>query len=156
MERLTRAALVAAVALAAAGDAHAQKKSDAVVKTSVAYDDKAVDGKQVVTITLDIEKGWHLYANPVGNADLTDSQTTVAINAKGKPADAKVEFPAGKEVVDKVVGNYKVYEGKVTINATVTRAKGDTGPLEVVLKFQACNEKQCLLPATVKVAAGSP
>ena len=38
------------------------------------------------------------------------------------------------------------------IKATVKRAKGDTSPLEVSVKFQACDEKMCLLPATVKVA----
>ena len=62
-----------------------------------------------------------------------------------------VEYPAGKLVKDKVVGDYKVYDDKVTIKAMVKRAKGDTSPLEVSVKFQACTEKQCLVPATVKL-----
>jgi hypothetical protein len=32
----------------------------------------------------------------------------------------------------------------------VQRAKGDTGPLEVTVKLQACTDKTCLLPAIVK------
>ena len=52
-----------------------------------------------------------------------------------------------------VVGDYSIYEGKVEIKATVQRAKGDIGPLEVKVKFQACSDvsKTCLVPATVKL-----
>ena len=48
---------------------------------------------------------------------------------------------------------HKIYEDKVTIKATVKRAKDDTSPLEVSIKFQACNDRMCLLPTTVKVTA---
>ena len=37
---------------------------------------------------------------------------------------------------------------EVSLKATVKRAAGDTGPLELTLKFQACSDKTCLLPAT--------
>jgi hypothetical protein len=155
MERFLRTAFLAVVAVAVAvgGDARAQKSSASVVKATVTAD-KIVDGKQVVTITLAVDKGWHLYANPVGYMDFVESQTSLTITGKARPEDVKVEYPAGKERTDKI-GNekivYKVYEDTVTIKATVQRAKDDTGPLEVVLKFQACSDKQCLLPATVKV-----
>ena len=43
-------------------------------------------------------------------------------------------------------------EGEVVIKAMVERAKGDTGPLEVSVKLQACNESTCLLPATIKLS----
>ena len=144
-----------ALALAAlAGAAQAQlKKSDTVVKAEAKADKPADDGTQVVTVTLTIDKGWHLYANPVGNADLADSQTTVSVSSKNKVQDVKVEYPEGKLVKDKVVGDYKTYEGKVTIKATVSRAKGDTEPLDMAVKVQACSESQCLLPATVNLTA---
>jgi hypothetical protein len=133
-------------------DVQAQvKKSDAVVKIKATADKPGPDGKQPVTITLDVEAPWHLYANPVGNPDQVASQTTVAITAKVKPKEVKIDYPPGKLVKDKVVGDYKVWEGKVTIKAQVTRAKDDTSPLEITLKFQSCNDKSCLLPATVKV-----
>ncbi len=131
------------------------KKSDSVVKATAKADKPDADGKQTVTITLDIDKSWHLYANPVGNEDQVSVQTTVLINAKAKPEEVKIEYPAGKLVVDTVVGNYKVYEGKVTIKAAVKRAKGDTSPLEISIKVQACNdaEKKCYVPATIKITA---
>ena len=130
--------------------AQGAKKSDSVVKVNVTADKPGTDGKQVVTVTLTMDKGWHTYANPVGNKDLNEVQTTVTISGKNKP-EAKIEYPMGVLVKDDVVGDYKVYEDKVTIKATVQRAKGDTDPLEVAVKFQACTDKQCLLPATVKV-----
>src|SRR6516162_1108235 len=141
------------LALGALAGAAQLKKSDTVVKAEAKADPVGADGKQLVTITLTIDKGWHLYANPVGNADLADSQTAVSVSSKNKLQDVKVEYPEGKLVKDKVVGDYKTYEGKVTIKATVSRAKGDTEPLDMAVKVQACSESQCLLPATVNLTA---
>jgi DsbC/DsbD-like thiol-disulfide interchange protein len=127
------------------------KKSDSVVKATATATKPDADGNQVVTVTLAHDSGWHTYANPVGQDDLANAQTVVTVNAKTKPEDVKVEYPAGKLIKDKVVGDYKVYDDKVTIKAVVKRAKGDTSPLEVSVKFQACTDKQCLVPATVKL-----
>ncbi|HEX4589734.1 MAG TPA: protein-disulfide reductase DsbD domain-containing protein, partial [Gemmataceae bacterium] len=127
------------------------KRSDSVVKVTASADKPGADGKQVVKITLTIEKGWHAYANPVGNNDLTPAQTTVVVSGKIEPKSVSTEYPKGKVVVDPVVGNYLVYEGTAVIKAVVQRAAGDSGPLDVTVKFQACNDKTCLLPATVKL-----
>ncbi len=129
------------------------KKSDAVVKAEAKADKPDADGKQTVTITLDIERPWHLYANPVDNEDLASAKTDVAIRAKDKTEGVKIEYPKGKVIVDAAVGNYKVYEGKITIKATLKRTKGDDSPLEVSIKLQACDDKRCLLPATLKITA---
>jgi len=129
----------------------APKKSDAVVKVTARADKPGADGKQTVTVTFDIDKGWHIYANPVGEELLAGGQTVVNVTSKEKLQDVKVEYPAGKLVVDKTIGNHNIYEGKVTVKVTVQRAKGDTGPLEVSAKFQACDKDQCLQGATVKV-----
>jgi uncharacterized protein YyaL (SSP411 family) len=126
------------------------KKSDGVLKAT-ATADKPVGGKQTVKVTLTIDRGWHLYANPIGNKDLESAQTTVTVGGKLKPTAVAVDYPKGKVVMDMLVGNYNVFEGTVDIRVTVERAAGDTGPLEVTIKFQACNEKTCLLPATVKL-----
>jgi hypothetical protein len=125
------------------------KGSDAVVKAS-ATAAKPVDGKQVVTITLDIDPKYHLYANPVGNEMLEPAQTQVSITGKEKPEAVTVDYPAGTLKKDKD-GDYRIYKGKVTIKATVQRAKSDTGPLNVAIKLQACSEKSCLAPGTIKV-----
>ena len=128
-------------------------KSDAIVKVAAKLSPEApgAEGKQVLTLNLEIEDGWHIYANPPGNEDFVSVQTTVDLSST-KPLQAvKVQYPKGKLINDSVVGKYMVYEGKQAIKATVTRAPGDSGPLELTLKFQPCNEKQCLLPATKKL-----
>ena len=48
-----------------------------------------------------------------------------------------------------MIGDYKVYRGKVTIKTTVEGA----GPHTLAIKIQACSKKACLLPATLKVTA---
>lgn len=148
---------IAALALAfaaLAGAAQAQlKKSDTVVKAEAKADKIATDGTQLVTITLTIDKGWHIYANPIGNDDLEGAQTRASVSSKNKLQDVKVEYPKGKLVKEMGVGEFKIYEGTVTIKATVRRAQGDTEPLDVEVKVQACGDSQCLLPATVKLTA---
>src|SRR6516165_5796978 len=138
--RVIGSLVVALVAFLAcnARPVHAQaKKSDSVVKAEAKADKPDADGKQTVTITLDIEKPWHLYANPVDNEDLASAKTDVTITAKDKTENVKIEYPKGKVIVDAAVGNYKVYEGKIEIKATLKRAKGDDSPLEVNIKLQA-------------------
>jgi DsbC/DsbD-like thiol-disulfide interchange protein len=152
------AGLGACLALSAPGTpAFAQaKKSDSVVKVTATATRPDADGKQTVTLTLDIEKPWHVYANPVGNDSLDDAATTVTLDAKEKPEVLKVDYPAGKVEKDEVVGDYKIYEDRVVIKAAVRRARGDTGPLTVSVKLQACSTMgksgMCLVPATVKVS----
>jgi hypothetical protein len=144
---LTSLALLAAGTLALARPA----KSDANVKVTATATKPDAGGNQVLTLNLDIAKPWHLYANPAGNEDLADSQTVVTVSAKEKPEAVKVEYPEGKLVKDPVVGDYRIYEGQVTIKAQVRRAKGDTSPLEVGIRVQTCTDKKCLERATIQV-----
>jgi DsbC/DsbD-like thiol-disulfide interchange protein len=152
MHRIIRrfaALLAGVVGLTGANTACAQaKKSEDNVKITVKAE-KPADGKQVVTVTLEVAKGWHVYANPVGNPDLVSSQTAVTFNSGGKPVPAKVVYPEGALVKDKVVGDYKVYEGTVTLKATIDRPTD--GPVEAEVAFQCCDENRCLLPSKVKV-----
>jgi len=125
-------------------------KSDREVKVTATADKPGDDGKQTVTVTLQINKGWHVYANPVGNDDYAANATIVTVVAKEKPEDVKVNYPAGKLLkIDD--DKFNVYEDKVEIKAVVKRAKGDTSPLEVMVTINACTDKKCLPTATVKV-----
>jgi uncharacterized protein len=127
------------------------KKSDSVVKVAADADKPDAEGNQVITLTLQVDKGWHIYANPIDNKDLLNAQTVVTVKGAKAPKDVKIAYPAGKLEKDTILGDYKVYEDKVIIKAHVQRDPGDAGPLEVGVAFQSCNDKQCLLPATVKL-----
>ena len=127
-------------------------KSENQVKASAEASKIDAKGTQTVTITLDIAKGWHLYANPVNHEFLEGGQTTVKIAAKEKPSSVKIKYPAGKTIVDKKE-KYDIYEGVVKIEATVKRAANDTSPLEISVAVQACDSKVCLQPSTLKLTA---
>ena len=145
-------ALILTLGPAGTPQADAGKKKS-YTKVTAKADKPDADGQQKVTITLEIEKPWHAYANPVGNADLDAAKTEVKVASRGgKLEDVKLKYPRGKEEKDAVVGNYWIYEDKVTITGLVRRAKGDTSPLEVTVKYMNCNPKgQCLPPETVKL-----
>ena len=153
IRRLVPIALATLAAGLAPAAAAAPLKSDSVVKATAAAGKTGADGKQTVTLTLAIDKGWHLYANPVGSEDLASVQTTVKAAAKGSLGDVKVDYPAGKKVKDSVLGEYLIYEDKAVIAVNVTRAAGDDSPVELTVKVQACNDSTCLLPAEIKLTA---
>lgn len=123
------------------------KKSEGVVKATAKEGpaSAAKGGKRLVLVELEIEKGWHLYANPAGNEDLDSVKTTVTVVGE----KAEVVYPKGKQVIDPVVGNYVTYEGKQTIQVHVPADK--KGPLKLHVSFQACDEKTCLQPAKLTV-----
>jgi hypothetical protein len=153
MHRLVRLAvlfLAVAALLTASSPAPAGKgKSDSVVKAMAKVESK-MGNRTVVLVHLDINKGWHLYANPVGHDDLASSQVVVTLKDIGaKPEAVKVAYPAGHVKQDPILGKYHVYEGQVEIRAVVDRAPGAAGPLEVNVKLAACDKNQCLPPAVV-------
>jgi thiol:disulfide interchange protein len=121
--------------------------SSKVVKVEIAKDPATTAEEKLVVITLSVEPGYHLYANPVVNPDLTSVQTSIGIKSEGKSIPTKVEYPAGKLVKDDVVGDYSTYEGTVKIKLRVAVPRNQTSPLEVVVKYQACSKKSCLAPA---------
>jgi uncharacterized protein len=108
------------------------------------------EGKQTITISLSIQKPWHVYANPVGPSKLEASQTTVRILHKGAELDAAIDYPKGKSISDDASGEYQVYEGEVRIAVRVKRPQDADGPLDVELRIQACSGEQCLLKTRLK------
>ncbi len=146
MRRFHLFAALAIAALVWHSQADGGSKSIDQVKAKATATKPDDAGKQTVTITLEIAKGWHIYANPVGHDLLEPGQTKVKI-AKVK---YDVKYPAGKVVVDGKE-KYSIYEYKVVIQAAVTRTVGDASPLEISVAVQACTDKTCLQPGTLKL-----
>jgi uncharacterized protein YyaL (SSP411 family) len=132
------------------GNAGGAKKSDSVIKIKAKADKPDDKRVQQVTLTIAIDEGWHLYANPVPK-DFPGIPVTVAVDSKTKPRALNVNYPKGKLVKDDLAGDHHVYEKEVSIKVTVLRAKNDDTPLEINVKVQACNKDKCLLPGVVKV-----
>jgi DsbC/DsbD-like thiol-disulfide interchange protein len=139
--------VLAALLVVAAARLDAQGKgSEGVVKATASI--KKVGGETILTVQFAVEKGWHIYANPPGNDDLKPVATTVTLQGGTK---GEVVYPAGKQVIDPVVGNYRVYEGTEEIR--VKLASEPSGPVKIQASFQACNEKSCLQPSKVTLEA---
>lgn len=139
------AGVLASVCLVSAGGI---RRSDSVVKVKTEVK-PAEGGKATVVVRLDIQPGWHLYANPVGHEDFESGRVVLKVAG----ADAKITYPTGKEIDDPKIGKYKIYEKAVEILATVDRVPTSANPLEMTLRLQSCDDRNCLPPATVKLTA---
>lgn len=131
-----------------AGPPRNPKASSDVVTAEIAVGEES-EGKRKVVVTLRVAEGWHVYANPVGNDNLLDSQTVVTLFVDGKAAKADVTYPKGKEHRDAAGDRYNVYEGKVVATAAVN-ATG-IAKVEARVKVTACSNGQCLLPSVLRV-----
>lgn len=140
---LVFAAVVGVFPVASSGQAGG--KSDAKVKASASATPLTADGKQKVTITLDVEKGWYIYANPLGgnafaNEFMGSNRTNVLFRAKGKVVATTV-FPKGKfksEAIGKDTAEFHIYQDRVTIESEVQRTGGDSSELVIQIDVNAC------------------
>ncbi len=129
------------------------KSSADVVKVELLPGNSA-DGLETFNVVIHVAKGWHVYANPVGNDELALSATVVEIRADGKkPARHEATYPKGVRKKSEL-GEYDVYEGTVSIPVVlahdeIKNAKAMTAKVTVT----ACNDKVCLKPATVTATA---
>ncbi len=121
--------------------------SEDEVKVSATASKLDKERKQTLTVTLVHNNGWHTIANIAGNKKTDNAPTEITVAVKGKKVEAKVSYPAGK-----LLGDQNVYENKVSVRAVIQRDPGDSSPLEVSVRFQACHEKGvCQSPKTVKL-----
>lgn len=139
--------VILALMIAVIASSQAADKSDSVVKATATAEKPDKDGKQVVTITLDVDPKYYIYANPVGNEDFESNATTVTLTKGNKSELVKVEYPTGEVVKDKDIGEYKKLTGKVAIKVVVTPKES----LAFDVKIQACSKTACLAPSTIKV-----
>jgi uncharacterized protein YyaL (SSP411 family) len=127
-----------------------------LVKAEAALDVNAapIAGSTVLAhLTLTIAEGWHLTANPSGRPSL--KPTTVKLLPSSEITLEPVTYPEG--ALRKLVGGEEpvpVYEGRIQI-PIMLRLGSDlpSGNREVKLqiRFQACNDRACLAPATLAV-----
>jgi len=105
--------------------------------------------QDVVVVTLTIDPGYHINANP---ASLDYLVPTMIIMPR--TPGAKVVYPTPKKFKPKFMEEaIDVYEGSMV--ATIDLPKGTSGAefgAAVAVDFQACNVQTCLLPAKVSLS----
>ncbi len=106
--------------------------------------------------TVAIGKGWHIYANPTGLAEIPP--TRLVLEPDQGATLVRVDYPKGTPKVLTSSGTEQVslYEDKVALKAVVRFDKAETRaiktPLRFALHFQVCNDRTCLAPAKVTVS----
>ena len=120
------------------------------VKATATADKDAPPGKRIITLTLDIDNGWIVFANPVGPPDLRFARTLVTVKSKPGIKDVRVSYPRGRLVKDALLGDYRIYEGRVTIRITAD-VKDPTKPIELLLKCHPFSEAMGALPQRIRL-----
>ena len=135
------------VAMVNAGDG----KMTPVVNAEATSTKPDSEGRQTVTIQLDIKEGHRILANPVQCDDLVPVQTTVIVASADKLQEVKIKYPPGKRMT--LLGDmvFYVYEGKIEIKAFVKRMAGDTAPLDITVTCFPRNDLKTFLPETRKL-----
>jgi len=108
------------------------------------------------TVTATIRKGWHLYANPAGLAELIPTTLQLDPSAQETVSLVKVSYPAGKaHAVDPATPDRVfVYEGKIEIAVRLRLAgqtKSGSVSVPLIVNYQACNDRLCQAPAKLRV-----
>lgn len=161
MNRTWCAVLVFVLGLVVAGSASAQAAADEtgpitweIVKTSVPVAPVRVGEAFTVELKAHIERGWHLYSlTPVENGP---RPTRIMVAAgQGFELAGPVKAPEPTTAMDP---NFKVetefYDEAVTFTVPI-RARPDAAAgkstVTVQVRFQTCNDRDCLPPALVKL-----
>jgi uncharacterized protein YyaL (SSP411 family) len=123
-------------------------------KGAVMADSRPVPGGRIgIQIALTIKPGWHIYANPSGSEAVRP--TVVAVAKDAPVSDVEIRYPEGTPMRAADGGDpVSVYEGEalVRVQAVLSdRVKPGKVVVPVEVRYQACNDRACLAPATLKV-----
>jgi len=107
-------------------------------------------------LTLNIEPGWHVNANPASMEFLIP--TVVSSSVSGHSLEIPTQYPRGR-VSDIVLGGtaLEVYDDGASIRLRPDEKQiavlGKVGRLEMIVRVQACSDEGvCLAPADLPVA----
>jgi uncharacterized protein len=126
------------------------KSSADVVKVEL-HAGNLADGLETFTVSITVAKGWHIYANPVGNDTLAESALVVELRADGKKvATQHVKYSKGTDRKG-ALGEYKIHEGVSGVEVEVPWRDVSEKKLTARVTLVACNDTVCLAPATITV-----
>jgi hypothetical protein len=116
------------------------------VKIAVEPGKPEAGGPQRLVITLTIQKGYYVFANPPGK-DSEGLETRVKVASKGRAREVKITYPKGEAVNVEALGVcYYTYKGMVTFEAVVDRPEGDDEPLLVRVRVRPYDDRGCRWP----------
>lgn len=137
---------VAAAAVPAAGQ---------LVQVEATLEAASEPGKGRLILAARIAEGWHVNSHTPSEDYLIP--TNVALDPVASVTASQARYPEGRLLKfafsDKPLS---VYEGRFTVEIPIAWSSGPAPTLTGKLEFQACNDRQCLAPASVafRSAAG--
>jgi hypothetical protein len=144
MARQVWLALALSLVCASVSTAQAGGNTQSVVKVTATADKLLPDGRQQILVVLEVAADCFVYANPVGNEELRLNATVIRVASKDKLASVKIAYPAGDLQQDRLIGDYRIYQGRVEIPVAVRRTAGAEEPLEVSVRYNMLNLKKGL------------
>ena len=115
--------------------------------------DKVQPGSQFqIAVVVEIAEGWHVNANPAGEGLIG---TEIIFPDTPHFAFEEVVYPKGEVLKIDSIGEAPVYYDTITIGIQADlRQNAPIEPitLDLQLRYQACNDAQCLLPETLAFA----
>ncbi|MCA9117959.1 MAG: hypothetical protein KDA79_22965, partial [Planctomycetaceae bacterium] len=110
-----------------------------------------------IVLFLDIDKPWHINANPampdflVPTELKVESKQGLQLTGLRYPAAQKATLPGFEKPLN-------VYSGRAIIYGTVTIPRAASGKVEMGLRvrYQACDDRRCLPPKTIKLDGNVP
>ena len=115
--------------------------------------DKVQPGSQFqIAVVVEIVEGWHVNANPAGEGLIA---TEVIFPDTPHFTFGEVVYPTGEVLALGSIGEAPVYHDTIAIGVQADLSQ--TAPiapmmLDLELRYQACNDEQCLLPEVLTFA----
>ena len=109
-----------------------------------------------IIISLTIQPGWHLSANPTGVPEMKPTSLAIGPGSEKFASFVKVAYPPGEAAVLAPLGDLKVmvYEKKVSIPARLKipeDVQAGKFVLKLQLSYQACNDRLCQAPDQLSI-----
>jgi hypothetical protein len=126
-----------------------------VVQTvaKVSHDKLKADGTFQIAVVLDVDSEWHVYANPASRPEYV--ATTLQVTSELPLEELKIQYPESRTFrAEGDSESVAVYSGKnlIKVSARIgASAAPGNSELKLALRYQACNNHQCLAPKTVQI-----
>ena len=107
-------------------------------------------------VRIDLDEGLHAYDQPVPEGYLA---TEVTVTGPEGLRVGEPQYPPTKPFrVEALNEEFQVFEGRVEIVVPLVSAvrEGEHVPIDVEVRYQACDDRECFLPQTERLHLEAP
>lgn len=167
--RLLRVLVLALVPLLIAAPALAQDDEPVKVEVKTSRTKVAPGDTLAIAVILDHQPGWHTNTNePVPTPAMVREKfepiaTKIAVTAPATVAQWPIQWPKPHEVPVALAGPvepFGVFDGRavayIPIQVATTVKAGETINIDLVVSYQACDDRNCLFPTDLPITVSLP